>query len=402
MHNHRSSNSFNMSELVRILAVTANTPVEIYYCDSLGENCVFVSTVGTFPYEFIVPEPYSEQNFLVKIIDTQNFEFGEFVNITPTPTPTPYDTPAATPTNTPTPTASTTPTLTPSISPTLTITPSITSSVTPTITPTSMIYPHAVGQNTFVFSGNSCGDELTVENYYTYLSDGDINVGIIVYTTTFEGTLFSPYNGGDKFIKMVWGSNTYDVQIDSFGQIISYEDCAIILQTPTPTMTPTNTVTPTVTPTNTPSQTPTNTPTVTQTQTPTITPTVTITQTQTPTITPTNTPTQTPTNTPTNTITPTITPTNTPTQTPTNTPTNTITPTITSTNTPTISLTPTNTPTISLTPTNTPTISLTPTNTPTISLTPTITPTFDNQFFILFQNNFIMTAENNNGIQYAH
>jgi hypothetical protein len=213
-----------MSELVNILAVTANTPVEIYYCNSTSGDCEYVSTVSTFPYEFIVPEPYSEQNFLVKIIDTQDFEFGEFVNITPTPTLS--STPPVTPTVTPTPAVSTTPTPTPPVSPTLTITPSITPSITPTITTTPVIYLHAVGQNTFILSGNSCSDELTVQNYYTYLSDGDIDTGIVVYTATYGGTLYSPYNGGDKFIKMVWGSNTYEVQVDSFGSIISYSLCS--------------------------------------------------------------------------------------------------------------------------------------------------------------------------------
>jgi hypothetical protein len=213
-----------MSELVNILAVTANTPVTIYYCDSLSANCVSVSTVSTFPYEFIVPEPYSEQNFLVKIVDSQSFEFGEFVDITPTPTPS--STPPVTPTVTPTPAVSSTPTPTPPVSPTLTITPSITPSITPTITTTPVIYPHAVGQNTFLLPNNSCNDELTVQNYYTYLSDGNIDTGIVVYTATYGGTLYSPYNGGDKFIKMVWGLNTYEVQVDSFGSIISYSLCS--------------------------------------------------------------------------------------------------------------------------------------------------------------------------------
>jgi hypothetical protein len=213
-----------MSELVNILAVTANTPVEIYYCDSTSGNPVYVATVSTFPYEFVVPDSYSDENFLVKIIDTQGFEYGEFVNITPTPTPS--STPPVTPTVTPTPAVSTTPTPTPPVSPTLTITPSITPSITPTITTTPVIYLHAVGQNTFILSGNSCSDELTVQNYYTYLSDGDIDTGIVVYTATYGGTLYSPYNGGDKFIKMVWGSNTYEVQVDSFGSIISYSLCS--------------------------------------------------------------------------------------------------------------------------------------------------------------------------------
>lgn len=212
-----------MSELVNILAVTANTPVEIYYCDSLSANCVYVATVSTFPYEFVVPDSYSDENFLVKIVDTQSFEYGEFVNITPTPTPS--TTPPITPTLTQTPAVSSTPTPTPSVTVTTTVTPSITPTITPTITTTPMIYPHAVGQNTFMFSGSSCDDGLSIQNYYTYLSDGDISVGIVVYTSTFGGVLYNPYNGGDKFIKMVWGSDTYEVQIDSFGYIVSFTIC---------------------------------------------------------------------------------------------------------------------------------------------------------------------------------
>ena len=213
-----------MSELVNILAVTANTPVEIYYCDSLSANCVYVATVSTFPYEFVVPDSYSDDNFLVKIIDTQDFEYGEFVNITPTPTPS--TTPPITPTVTQTPQASVTPTITPSITPTLTQTPTITPTNTPTVTTTPMIYPHAVGQNTFILPGNACDNELTVQNYYTYLSDGNISAGIVVYTSTFGGVLYNPYNGGDKFIKMVWGSDIYEVQIDSYGNILSYTLCS--------------------------------------------------------------------------------------------------------------------------------------------------------------------------------
>ena len=89
-----------------------------------------------------------------------------------------------------------------------------------------MIYPHAIGQNTFILSGDTCEDELTVQNYYTYLSDGNISAGIVVYTSTFGGVLYNPYNGGDKFIKMVWGSDIYEVRIASNGSIISYKLCS--------------------------------------------------------------------------------------------------------------------------------------------------------------------------------
>jgi hypothetical protein len=101
-----------MSQLITITSVTANTPVDIYYCDSFSANCVFVSTVSVFPFEFDVPSPYDETDFVVKIIDTQGCNVGDEVLITPTPTSsltptttnTPTQTPTMTSTNTPTPT----------------------------------------------------------------------------------------------------------------------------------------------------------------------------------------------------------------------------------------------------------------------------------------------------------
>ena len=109
--------------------------------------------------------------------------------------------------------------------------------------------------------------------------------------------------------------------------------------------------------------------------------------------TPTPTPTQTPTNT--NTPTPSITASQTVTPTTTATPT----PTATSTNTPTPSITAsqTVTPTVTQTPTNTNTPSVTVTNTPTTTATPT--PTQTPQFFLLFEDSSIATAENNDNIE---
>ena len=144
-------------------------------------------------------------------------------------------------------------------------------------------------------------------------------------------------------------------------------------------------VTPTPTETQTPTPSITSTQTLTSTGTPTPTPTNTETPTLTPTETPTNTPSETPTNTPTNTSS--ETPTNTPSETPTNTPT------------PTVTETPTNTPTptVTETPTNTPTQTLTPTNTTTTTPTPTPTPT--EPFFLLFEDDSIATAENDDNIE---
>lgn len=91
-----------MSQLVTITSVTANTPVDIYYCDSFSASCVFVSTVSTFPYSFSVPPPYDQNNIVIKIEDNNGCIDGEIIYITPTPTPNVTPSITSTPTNTPT------------------------------------------------------------------------------------------------------------------------------------------------------------------------------------------------------------------------------------------------------------------------------------------------------------
>jgi len=157
-----------MGRLVTISSITAETPVDIYYCDSMSANCQFVSSVSTFPYSFTVPSPEADSNFIVKIVDSENCQVGNYVYVIPTPTPTvttttgltptptttntPTVTVTRTPTNTPTkqpiPTPTRTPPMTPlppcgaQTSPTPTNTPTVTStSVTPTQTPTNTRTP---------------------------------------------------------------------------------------------------------------------------------------------------------------------------------------------------------------------------------------------------------------------
>ncbi len=214
-----------MSQDVTITSVTANTPVDIYYCDSMSASCVYVATVATFPYTFEVPDPYDYGDFVVKIIDTQSCEIGFIINVTPTPTPsvTPTVTPTITSTLTPTPTTSVTPTITP----TNTITPTITPTITSTPTATPVIANHAIGTNLSVTSANTCSDTVTILNYYTYISQANLVPvnGAIVYQTNVGGTLYNPYNGGGGYIKMGFGSSYYVVQIDSYGTILSFEIC---------------------------------------------------------------------------------------------------------------------------------------------------------------------------------
>ena len=214
-----------MSEQVTISSVTANTPVDIYYCDSMSASCVYVSTVSTFPYTFDVPDPYDYGDFIIKIVDTQNCEYGQRMQITPTPTPsiTATVTPTTTPANTSTPTLSPTSTITPTTTPTPTITP--TQTITPSTTP--VIASHRIGNKVSVSSANTCNDIITIVSYYTYISQANLTpvIGATVYQTNVGGTLYNPFNGSNQYILMSWGSDFYVTQIDNSGKIIAFEIC---------------------------------------------------------------------------------------------------------------------------------------------------------------------------------
>ena len=214
-----------MSQQVTITSVTANTPVDIYYCNSMSGSCVFVSTVATFPFTFNVPPPYNETNIIVKIEDVNGCIDGEVIYITPTPTSSVTPTVTKTPTNTPTSTQ------TPTVTPTMTQTPTTTITTTPTNTPTPSTTPvfslHLVGQNTFPTSANTCSDTLTFTNFYTYINEANLIpvVGVKIYQTAFGGVLFNPYNGNNRFTKFTFGGNNYAVQVDTSGNIVSYVAC---------------------------------------------------------------------------------------------------------------------------------------------------------------------------------
>lgn len=214
-----------MSQEVIITSVTANTPVDIYYCDAMSGNCVYVSTVSVFPFTFNVPSPYDEENIVLKIVDTQGCIDGEVIQITPTPTP--MVSPSFTPTQTYTPTNSPTPTETPvnTITPTQTIT--ITPTTTPTMTTTPVISLHAVAKDYSSTATNACSVPMSIVNYYTYISEANLVpvIGAVVYTTAVNGVLYNPYNGLNKFRKMIFGGTEYAVQINSQGQIVSFVSC---------------------------------------------------------------------------------------------------------------------------------------------------------------------------------
>ena len=210
---------------VTITSVTANTPVEIYYCDSTSGSCVYVSTVSVFPYTFDVPTPYSETSFVVKIVDTQSCVDGMVIGITPTPTETNTPTPSITPSITPTTTV--TPTNTATVTPSITSSPTVTPTFTPSPTATPVVASHKIGYNIWKNSGTTCSDLMTLTDYYTYIAQANLVpvVNAVVYQTLVNGTLYNPYNGGGKYIKMRWGTDFYVVKINSQGEIVEFQIC---------------------------------------------------------------------------------------------------------------------------------------------------------------------------------
>jgi len=248
---------------VEIISFTGNTPAQVYYCDSMSANCVFVASVTTFPYFFDVPSPYDNQNFIVKITDSANCTIEEYLYILPSPTPTTTNTPFLTPSTTPsnTPTTSQTPTST--TTPTPTKTPPV---PTPSRTPAQTPQPPC------------------------------------------ESPTSTPTSTPTPTVTLSLGATSTPTPTQT--ETPTTTPTSTPTNTETPTSTPTNTETPTETPTQTPTPTETGTPTpsVTETATPTQTTTPTQTSSQTPTPSVTETTTPTPTITPTNTVTPSLTP----------------------------------------------------------------------------------------------
>lgn len=214
-----------MSRQITISSVTANTPVEIYYCNSFSASCVYVATVATFPFVFDVPPPYDEQNIVIKIEDTQGCIDGEVILITPTPTPNVTPTLTASPTLTPTNTTTPTQTITQTQTPTKTMTQTPTQTSTPT--PTPVVSVHRIGQNTHSDSSNACNDILSLSLLYNDINLANLIpvVGVRLFQVVVGATLFNPYDGKNKWLLMVWGGNNFAVEVDTNGYITDFVAC---------------------------------------------------------------------------------------------------------------------------------------------------------------------------------
>ena len=112
--------------------------------------------------------------------------------------------------------------------PTVTPTPAPEPTSTPTPSVTPVVSIHAIGQNTFSTSANTCSDTMTLNNLYNYINEANTIpvVGVKIYQSSYNGALSNPFNGGNRFIKMNWGGNLYAVQIDDSGLIVSYVLCS--------------------------------------------------------------------------------------------------------------------------------------------------------------------------------
>lgn len=64
-----------MPTQITINDVTGLTPYNVYLCDEPITTCVYIDTVNSLPYDFIIPSPLDGQlSYNIKIIDGNECE----------------------------------------------------------------------------------------------------------------------------------------------------------------------------------------------------------------------------------------------------------------------------------------------------------------------------------------
>jgi len=64
-----------MSAQITISNITGTLPFQIYLCDNPITLSIYIDTISTFPYNFIVPPIWSSlTSFNLKVIDDNNCE----------------------------------------------------------------------------------------------------------------------------------------------------------------------------------------------------------------------------------------------------------------------------------------------------------------------------------------
>lgn len=59
-----------MQTQVLINGITGKSPYDIYICEGNGQNCLYINTITTKTYDFIIPSPYNLlDTYMLKIVD---------------------------------------------------------------------------------------------------------------------------------------------------------------------------------------------------------------------------------------------------------------------------------------------------------------------------------------------
>lgn len=53
-----------------IYGITGKSPFDVYICEGNGQNCLYINTIETNSYDFVIPSPYNLlDTYMLKIID---------------------------------------------------------------------------------------------------------------------------------------------------------------------------------------------------------------------------------------------------------------------------------------------------------------------------------------------
>ena len=59
-----------MGKEIFITGITGDSPYNIYLCQIDGSSCIYIDTISTTTYNFIVPPPYdTAEYFTLKVVD---------------------------------------------------------------------------------------------------------------------------------------------------------------------------------------------------------------------------------------------------------------------------------------------------------------------------------------------
>lgn len=67
-----------MAKQININTITGVPPYDIYVCQIDGTGCIYINTISSTPYSFIIPSPYdTADNFTLKVTDANGCQIVE-------------------------------------------------------------------------------------------------------------------------------------------------------------------------------------------------------------------------------------------------------------------------------------------------------------------------------------